>query len=283
MSRTAAEVLAWMPDGAPENLPEVTIDFSHLSFIRSSGVVFLSNLIWWLHHHGAQVQFSGTDAPTQALRFLDEANFFEHHCGAKLRDSASPPATTQPLVRLSHQASHAWLGSNFVPWLAEQLDVTEPSVYVLKVCISELFDNIKDHAGVDAGSMFAQFFPETRELTICVADCGVGIPHTVRERIPNASDAEAIIYAAKPGFTSKSTPWNMGSGLTYLLQTIVARHGGQVTIYSGNSMVDFMGGAAGIRPIPFASGGFSPGTMIDISLRTDSIDLLPDETEDLRW
>ncbi len=40
---------------------------------------------------------------------------------------------------------------------------------------------------------------------------------------------------------------------------------------------------ASIGSYVFADVGFCPGTTIDIDLRTDTIEALPDEREDLEW
>jgi hypothetical protein len=82
LSKVAADVVACSPNGRPGDLINLTFDFSKLTFVRPSGIVFLSNLIWWLHHHGTNVKFTGIDVPSAALRFLDDSLFFEQHCGA---------------------------------------------------------------------------------------------------------------------------------------------------------------------------------------------------------
>jgi signal transduction histidine kinase len=170
-----------------------------------------------------------------------------------------------------------------VPWLAGRLEISEASIYGFKVCISELFNNIKDHTQLDIGSIFVQHFPTERDVMISVSDFGVGIPDNVRKTLPNLSDAQAIIHAVEEGFTTKSTPGNKGVGLDYLLQTVVAHNGGKVTIYSGDSIVRFARFRNGILSIPSTGVGFCPGTTIDLSLRTGTIENLPEESEDLKW
>jgi hypothetical protein len=51
----------------------------------------------------------------------------------------------RPLQKIAQKDSHAWLETNFVPWLAARLKITEASLYTFKACISELFNNIQDH------------------------------------------------------------------------------------------------------------------------------------------
>jgi anti-sigma regulatory factor (Ser/Thr protein kinase) len=280
LSRLAADVVAHAKNGWP---PELIFDFGRLNFIRPPGVVFLSNLIHWLHEQNTTVKFQNATGTSAALLYLDDSLFFEQHCGAKVRATASPKGTTRPLKKIAHRDSHAWLGADLVPWLAVQLGITEASLYPFKACASELFNNIQDHTRYDIGSIFVQHFPRENGINICVSDFGLGIPKKVREKVPGLSDAAAILKAVEEGFTTKSQPGNQGTGLDYLLKTIVQANGGQVTIYSCESIVRFDRSGTTIKPYVFSNVGFCPGTTIEINLRTDTIELLPDESEDLQW
>jgi len=280
LARLAGDVVAHAQDGWP---PELIFDFGYLDFIRPAGVVFLSNLIHWLHEQNTTVKFLNTTRASQALLYLDDSLFFEQHCGAKVRVTASPRGTTRPLKKVAHRDSHAWLGSNLVPWLAMRLGITEASLYPFKVCASELFNNIQDHTRYDIGSIFVQHFPKEEGINICVSDFGLGIPNKVREKVDGLSDAAAILKAVEEGFTTKSQSSNQGTGLDYLLKTVVLGNGGQVTIYSCESIVRFGRRGTTIKPYVFSNVGFCPGTTIEINLRTDTIEVLPDEREDLQW
>lgn len=57
--------------------PIVDFDFSYMSFVRPSGVVFLSNLCRYLQRQGSRVTFSGLSPVSPSIRFLDDALFFE--------------------------------------------------------------------------------------------------------------------------------------------------------------------------------------------------------------
>jgi hypothetical protein len=116
-----------------------------------------------------------------------------------------------------------------------------------------------------------------------VSDFGLGIPENVRRKLPNLSDAEAIVQAVQEGFTTKSNPRNQGTGLDYLLKTVVMANGGHVTFYSCKSIVRFSKAETDVVPFVFGGVGFCPGTTIDICLRTDTIEALPDEPEELTW
>jgi signal transduction histidine kinase len=119
-----------------------------------------------------------------------------------------------------------------IPWLATRINITQASLYPIKACLSEIFNNIKDHTRYDIGSIFVQHFPNENRVLIAVSDFGIGIPETVRKVVQSLSDSDAIIQAVQDGFTSNSTAGNKGIGLDYLLKTVVLHHGGKATIYS---------------------------------------------------
>jgi anti-sigma regulatory factor (Ser/Thr protein kinase) len=280
LSQVAADVLECAQEQSPTSL---IFDFSRLRFIRPAGVVFLSNLAYWLNEHGTKVSFVNCDTDRIPIKYLDDSLFFEQHCGGKLDPNSGPRPTTRPLVRIAQEESHAWLETNLVRWLAGRLSITEPSLYAFKACISELFNNIQDHTRYDIGSIFVQHFPNDGEVTISVSDFGLGIPEKVREKEPDLADSDAIIRAVQEGFTTKSRPSNKGAGLDYLLRVMVLNNGGRVTVYSGKGIVCFEKSGTNIRPVVFPDVGFCPGTTIDITLQTDTIEELPEEREDLEW
>jgi anti-sigma regulatory factor (Ser/Thr protein kinase) len=280
LATLAAEVTKHARGGWP---PELVFDFAELGFIRPAGVVFLSNLVHWLDEKKTRVLFRNTKKQTAPLFYLDDSLFFQQHLGSKVRPTASPRATTRPLLRLAQKDSHSWLQSDLLPWLASRLSINEASLYSVKVCVSELFNNIQDHTRYDIGSIFIQHFPNENSVIFSVADFGLGIPDKVRSKVPEISDTAAIIKAVEEGFTTKSRPANQGAGLDYLLKTIVQANDGQVTFYSGRSIVRFENERAMIRPKVITSVGFCPGTTIDIKLRTDKIEVLPDQVEELQW
>lgn len=280
LSKVAAELKEKCPNGLP---PEIKIDLGELKFIRPAGVVFLSNLVNWMNIQGTKVSFCNIDATSEPIKFLDDALFFEQHCGKKIRQDAHPRKTTQPLKKIAHKDVHQWLDFTLVPWLADRLSITKASLADIRSCISELFHNIEDHTEYDIGSIFVQHYPKEKRVTISLADFGLGIPNKVRTVIPALSDSKAIEQAVEEGFTTQSRVTNKGFGLDSLLKTAVIRNGGEVTIYSGRGVVLFYRKNGTCKSKIFEEVGFCPGTTIDIDLRTDTIEILPEKRENLEW
>lgn len=281
LGRFVGDIVDACPDGWP---PILELDFQTLSFIRPAGVVFLSNLIWWLHQHGTAVHLMNANKDVPVVRYLDDSLFFEQHCGSKFWADSAPRRSTIPLRRIAHSHSHDWLEHSLLPWLARNIGLTQASFYDLKGCLSELFNNIKDHTRLDIGSIFVQHYPGEDRINLSLADFGIGIPEKVRTAVPGLTDSQAVIQAVQEGFTTRSTPGNAGLGLDYLLKTVVGTNSGEVTIYSGHAIVRFRqreNGKIGSHPVENV--GFCPGTTIDINLRTDLIEELPEEKEELKW
>jgi anti-sigma regulatory factor (Ser/Thr protein kinase) len=267
-----------------ERIPaQATIDFSNLQFISPVGVTYLSNLINWLEHHGCEVTISYDDENRPALRYLDDSLFFYMHARQKLKPASTPRSTTQPLQKITHEKSHAWLDQHLIPWISLRIGYTRASLLVFQTCMAEIFNNIKDHSALDIGCIFVQHFPNLEKVSISIADFGNGIPNTVRNINPDLDDFAAIMQAVQLGFTSGSLPTNRGIGLDYLLQSVVLHNRGEITIFSLNGAVRFVNSGGSIRGINLPSIGFCPGTTIDICLRTDTIVQIDDEEEELEW
>ena len=226
ISSVAEDAAKLAAEGWPK---ELSIDFARLRFVRPAGVVFLSNLISWLHNQGTRVLLQNIDLKTEALLFLDDSLFFEQHCGAKRRPAAAPRATTRPLQKIAHAHSHAWLRADLIPWLAARLQLTQASLHPFQNCLAELFNNIQDHTRYDIGTIFAQHFPRENKVYVTLSDFGAGIPTNVRQVAAGLTDYQAIVKATEEGFTTKPTPRNQGIGLDYLLREVVGRNGGSVT------------------------------------------------------
>jgi hypothetical protein len=262
---------------------DVTFNFSTLQFIRPTGVVFLHNLIRWLHEKDCRVHFDGHTGTSAALRYLSDAQFFLSHPGAQYEQTGIRRPTTCPLIDVKYERSQAWIRQTFIPWVTSQAYVAEASLYGLQSSMAEIFNNIQDHSRYDIGSIFGQYFPNERSIKIAVSDMGIGIPNTVRRKSPQLTDPSAIVEAVKVGFTTKSVPTNSGMGLDQLLRAVVMELGGVVTIYSGVGIVSFARQNGVISPTEFPDVGFCPGTTIEIDLDPGAIPGRPADEEDIQW
>jgi hypothetical protein len=73
LSQVAADVVRHVDDKG--KWPDaITFDFSRLNFIRPAGVVFLSNLAYWLNEKGTEVSFINCHTRRSAIKYLDASS-----------------------------------------------------------------------------------------------------------------------------------------------------------------------------------------------------------------
>jgi hypothetical protein len=178
MSHLAGSVEKYVIEGEwPER---VTFDFSRLRFIRPAGVVFLHNVIRWLHANECKVFFRGHNGETAPLEYLRDSQFFRLHLEGEYAEEGARRATTQPLIDVKYERSQSWIRQTLIPWVASQAGVSTASLYGLQSSMAELFNNILDHSKHDIGSVFGQYFPNENAIIIAVSDMGLGIPANVK-------------------------------------------------------------------------------------------------------
>ena len=268
--------------GTFQNVPnQVDFDFSRVNFVLPSGIAFLSNLSRFLLRNGCDVFYSNMNVRTPAIRFMDDALFFEQHMGKKLDPNSRPRRTTVPLIEIQRCESSVWLETQFLPWFSDCSNIPWHDLAELKTCLSELFNNIEDHTNYDVGSIFAQWYPQKERVQIAIADFGAGIPETVRTKCPELNDNQAIIMAFEDTFSTQSTPQNRGVGLYNLWQNVVQNMGGCVKIHSAGGAVKFENIGNFLRTVPYAANGYCSGTLIELEFDTSSIEITEGETEDL--
>lgn len=262
---------------------EVAFDFSRMRFALPSGIVLLHNLTRYLMTLGWRVCYSNFRRECDALHFMDDIGFFEDHLGGKVWATSSLRQTTCRLIEIQHSESHGWIAQEFVPWLARCSRRPEGALAELRTCISEIFNNIQDHAGQHVGSIFAQWYPQKEELAFTIGDFGRGIPANVNKLLPNLTPCQAIVRAFEVGFSTKGHPNNQGAGLDFLRQTISSNLGGSIKVYSGGGAVECnLHGEISECDVYLGNSGYT-GTLIDIVLPTRLIDDYEPEVEDGIW
>ncbi|MDF1511354.1 ATP-binding protein, partial [Robertmurraya sp. DFI.2.37] len=219
----------------------IEFNFRSLSYIEPSGITILSNLFEWLLKREVKLKSitpkelpGGKYCP---LTYLDDSMFFKRYINKTLRTHARVRPTTRPLELIEYANSHQWLPNTFIPWLANQLNVTETSIDEFKVAIEEIFNNINDHSSENIGCIYAQHYPNMNALKISISDFGIGIPTAVQQKYPNYSDKEALQKAIENGFSTESTPGNRGAGLNNILTSVLTDNKGTIHIHSNKGII----------------------------------------------
>lgn len=261
----------------------VRLDFMALEKIQVGGVTVLCNMIALCRQMGLDVEQVGAEF-CDAWEFVEQSGllaFSEDGWG-------QPPTTKQflPIRLVRYDRSHAHVHFELIPWLAVNLGHDDRALATLRVCFEEIFNNIRDHSAREVGCSAAHFNEKTGEITICVADFGIGIPGRVRSKYPDIlSDHAAIARACVEGFSTHTTPRNMGYGLFVLVRNVVERNGGTVDIVSGEGAYLCTPGARrGLsKRTGRAAKAVYPGTMIRVVLEVKKF--IPDEVEkeEFKW
>jgi len=258
-------------------------DFSNLNFIEPIGVVVLSNTVEWLRKNQVKLSFKNHSTSTPGNKFLDDSKFFLRYLNKQVNLKSDTRSTTVPLHLVKHESSFVYI-ENLIYWLSVRLHLSKSTLSGLKVCLEEVFNNIRDHASEDTGCIFVQHHPRANQVKIVVSDFGVGIPINVRTIITKISDAEAIRKATQEGFTTKPGGKNRGAGLDILLLNVVKSNQGSVHIHSLNGIFYAYPGTAGIQTrVKTSRDGTYPGTLIQLILRTETFDPSIADEEDFVW
>jgi anti-sigma regulatory factor (Ser/Thr protein kinase)/anti-anti-sigma regulatory factor len=257
----------------------VNFDFSKATFIEPVGVVVLSNLVEFLKKIGVKVYFKGHQARTGCTSFLDDSGFFEHYLKKRIFEGSGLRATTIPLKLIPQSEFTSYLYMKLMPWIGQEVGMSEHSLAALRTSLEEIFHNVNDHSGEGIGCTFAQHFPNQKRIQIAISDFGMGIPKTVRTKLPLLTDSEAIKKACEEGFTTQSNVRNRGAGLPNLMRYVTQRNNGTVLIASGQANVSAAKGINGTKVTGRSQNGIYPGTLVQVMLRTDTLEKSAADTE----
>lgn len=281
ISRFASDIVG--ADGNPL-AEDFVLDFSRLNFIDGSGYTVLSNAIEWLLSRGASVSFRNfSTLKRPAIQYLDDCGFFARYVKYSLRAHARVRPTTLPCVFIKHQSGFSWVEHRLSPWLEATLDASHGQIGGVRTCVKEVLNNIADHSNVNTGFVHAQHYPNAHIVKITMSDFGDGIPNTIRSTYGAMEDIDAIVLATQDGVTAKSRPNNMGAGLSYLVDTILANQG-VVRFHSLTGNLTCLCDNQGRRRLERRKGtGLYPGTLIELELDTRLFVGDDDEREDFEW
>ncbi len=263
----------------------IEFDFSKLEFIDPAGVVVMSNLIEYLRHCRVSGRMSNVWLQSAAVRYLDDCGFFVRYNNGPLQVQVRPRDGTLPLTLVENIQATNFIYQRLIPWMALQLGTTDASLATVRVCMEEILQNIADHSGRMVGCVHAQYFPQKSELDVVVSDFGFGIPHNVRNVVPDATDAAALHLACQEGFTTQSNVRNRGAGLATLIRYVTGRDHGAVWIVSGKANISAVHASGESRLTSRTKPSAFPGTLVRVLLKANAIpDLAKDvEAEEFSW
>ncbi|MBP7526684.1 MAG: hypothetical protein KA801_02085 [Syntrophorhabdaceae bacterium] len=105
----------------------------------------------------------------------------------------------------------------------------------LQMSLLEMMTNVVDHSGVRDYYVCCHNYPEKKQIRLCMADMGMGIPTSLRKVYKGRkTDRELIVMATEEGITTR--PNKGGLGLAHIKKFLKVNKG-QLCIISGSGKV----------------------------------------------
>lgn len=151
--------------------------------------------------------------------------------------------------------------------LKNQLKFSEGERQPLSYFLDELTNNINDHSGAGRGYVFAQFYPNSNYLDLCICDSGKGIHQSFRDnpKFNPANEIEAIQLALS-GNSTKDRPEARGFGISTTRNMLVNGLKGILFLWSGNTT--FLQAVNKEAIVDIGENGYFQGTFIALRLPT---------------
>jgi hypothetical protein len=120
--------------------------------------------------------------------------------------------------------------------LRNQLKFSEKERQPLSYFLDELTNNINDHSDAAQGYVFAQFYPNSNYLDLCICDAGKGIYQSFLDnpKFNPVNEIEAIQLALS-GNSTKDRAEARGFGISTTRNMLVNGLKGKLFLWSGNT------------------------------------------------
>ena len=151
--------------------------------------------------------------------------------------------------------------------LKNQLKFSEKERQPLSYFLDELTNNINDHSDAGKGFVFAQFYPNSNYLDLCVCDAGKGIYQSFLDN-PKFNPVNEIqaIQLALSGNSTKDRPEARGFGISTTRNMLVNGLKGKIFLWSGNTT--FLQAVDKEAIVNIGENGYFQGTFVALRLPT---------------
>jgi len=234
---------------------EIEIIFRGCRFLRSQAIVGLKAIQLLAERRRALVTYDTVDCSTVVLRHLERS-------GVRESPLEQPAGTTIPVRHFRNLESAPmaiYLRDEWLGRLPFPLDPEYQRSITSAVC--EIFDNVFQHSQSPIGLVVGgQLFPNMKQLQLTVIDLGIGIPNSIRRRLPQYGwfkADDALKFAFKPGYSSRDAPRGLGLAR---LRNFVGQNNGSLRVFSDVGYAH-LGSSEYFGSFP----GF-PGTLVDVTI-----------------
>ncbi len=224
---------------------DVIVDFKNVGFMNPTIILGISSLISIFNKKGRTIKFENICDDMQG--YLNTIVFpngifpdLDTNWSEKLDSYKSK--TYLPVINFptGKDENNTFIRNSVLSklneLLAEKLNLTLGQFGAVAYLISELTDNIVDHAGIRRGKILTQYFPSKEYIEVCIIDEGKTILGSYQESnqyFPD-NDKIAISYATQ-GKSTKSP--ERGFGIPTSINLIVKGLNGKFCLLSGSAML----------------------------------------------
>ena len=240
-------------------------NFEHTSEIDNVGLVVIDNLFRCIKNGGFESRLTAMPSlPATMAGLLNK-----QHDPLKSENEMDETIASENhfrFFRISANQYEDWLSKSFSNWLARALYISSLVVAPHALLFKGIFENVEQYAGVDWVSISCSYNPEQSEVSLIVADAGIGIPSMVREYCGETFSDEVAIAKAIETIcdTSAKEPRRGEGGLGKLIRKIVDHRLGRVVITSGFGRLHCYPTLGGKVHRFEPANAFLPGTLIEI-------------------
>ncbi len=249
---------------------QIWVDLRRLSFVGPTAIATILAALRRLEL-GGFYQEGGVWLPSSGLtaRYLLRMDLFrrlETFPNPPEQFNRRQPVVFRPLSNFSDEEERSLLVFNLLNALQASCAVDSAAVSSTFAFLTELTENVRDHARTELGGFAAaQALRKKPLFEIGIVDLGVGILRSLSSasHLPTPrDDLEAILKALERG-VSATWPHNSGEGL-YVTAEALRANGGELLIRSGTGSV-----LLGARERAFTTSVRFPGTIVALRARRD--------------
>lgn len=222
----------------------VEFDFSNINFLRPFTILGLRGIIMQLLNNKAKITFKNANWEIQS--YLDAIHFFDELKPDELYDWEGLLAnfkkkTYLPIIHFNSGRKQNDIEirnkvlSTINDLIQEGLGLNTNFKSAVSYLISELTDNIVDHAEVNRGLIMAQFYPSNKYIDIAILDNGLTLKGSYnKHNYPVKNDLDAVTKAYS-GLSTKNK--ERGRGIPTSYDMIIKGLGGEFCLLSGNGLI----------------------------------------------
>jgi hypothetical protein len=213
---------------------DILFDLSQTKLMTPLGIILLTTTIKDCQKRNKNCTYMQPRDET-LMTFLTEAGFHKHF---NINKYGTPPDFAIASGHVQLQKCEGIDGS-LIEKLIEIIDyhlrISAGLKGSLQMSLLEMMTNVVDHSGVNDYFICCHNYPEKKQIRLCMADMGIGIPDSLRKKYKERkSDRQLIIMATEEGISTR--PERAGLGLTHIKKFLKVNKG-QLCIISGKGKV----------------------------------------------